>query len=1018
MYPRHKTYFIRCTIFSLVWLFTLSTLKAQVIQEEPYNRFQYHKFKWRSFHTEAYHIYFPYGYDSLASFVAGELPEAMERIKHRMVTTLLNTPNVIIYPSVSHLYESNIGLYDIERKTLPTFVMNGSRLAVFFNGSHDDIKAQLYEGLVRSIWEAQVNAGIEGQARGTDAIPSWFSEGAIRYFAHHWPVEAEDELRRSFADNDFQSWQQVIAYQPRLSGQAFCYFLADAFYEQSVQQLFAQLKRKKDLRRSIRLIAKRELDSLYILCLDYYKKRFSSFEQESTDTALQALSIAHKKGVVTRILPGHDQENIAYIVSRNNKRKLYNYNIASATAEHISTYALPPWINDYKKDNYPVITWDSRKQLFVTQPLKKQVTIQQYTASGARTLKDYIAGIDGITNLQSGGRNTYILSGYRKGQSDIVTYEAGRERYQPVTNDGYDDTYIADDLMEQYFFRSSRHIEGDTTDILAQGIYTAQGLSVKKVVADTLPYVHWDNLQTISNSEVLATHTRYGIKRWAIVKTDGSITDLGLYSLARHSQPQNSIATFRKDRDSIYIATQPFESWIEQHQSDTRTSPWLQDYDKRAAQRAKEDSLLREARKNDQYSFLKDILIPKDAAEQKEAMEDSIANSLLFNPKKVKPYILQLHSAYFSATANNDYFINRYQPYLNYQGQFKFPELGAMLQAGFTDLFENHHIGIGYRVPTATEGSDFFISYKNTAKNLDWGLTYFRKVETVQADAQRMWVNERGKTYPNLTKVKTHYYQLSLSYPITYYLSVGFDQAFRNDRTIFLATDNYSLPFEDIKSLWSISTLSIRQYSLRPTIPLLQKGYAAKAYIDGFKAFSQNGEALYGVNAAMQYHLPVYRYITLVAQAKAGHSGGGSHILYNVAGADNNVTVKVDSTVHFPQAAPYSFQTLITPLRGYRQNTLYGNQYAALNADIYFPLFQTLIPIGTPLSFINNLQPGIFTDLATAGETWRKPSLKKGWYWSYGLSARSTLAGYTIRFDLAWPGRFAQKPLFYFSLKT
>lgn len=34
----------------------------------------------------------------------------------------------------------------------------------------------------------------------------------------------------------------------------------------------------------------------------------------------------------------------------------------------------------------------------------------------------------------------------------------------------------------------------------------------------------------------------------------------------------------------------------------------------------------------------------------------------------------------------------------------------------------------------------------------------------------------------------------------------------------------------------------------------------------------------------------------------------------------------------------------------------------------------------------------------------------------HGLSARSKLAGYPIRFDIAWPGRFNKKPLFYFSL--
>ena len=127
------------------------------------------------------------------------------------------------------------------------------------------------------------------------------------------------------------------------------------------------------------------------------------------------------------------------------------------------------------------------------------------------------------------------------------------------------------------------------------------------------------------------------------------------------------------------------------------------------------------------------------------------------------------------------------------------------------------------------------------------------------------------------------------------------------------------------------------------------------------------------------------------------------------------MTGRVDSTVHFAQEAPYAFQTLITPLRGHLQNTVYGDQYLLYNTDVYFPLFQSLIPVETPLSFINNLQPGLFADIAFAKEGWVK-SVKGKSVWSYGLSVRSTLAGYPIRFDMAWPGTFGKKPVWYLSL--
>src|SRR6185312_12507609 len=118
------------------------------------------------------------------------------------------------------------------------------------------------------------------------------------------------------------------------------------------------------------------------------------------------------------------------------------------------------------------------------------------------------------------------------------------------------------------------------------------------------------------------------------------------------------------------------------------------------------------------------------------------------------------------------------------------------------------HFSVGYRIPAATEGSLLFVNYLNTAGKIDWGLTYLRDVESLQPDNDSGWVDENGRQYPGNAKIKTHYYEISLHNPIDYDISLGLRTAVRDDRTIFLATDKYSLDFEDIKSVWSITTLS------------------------------------------------------------------------------------------------------------------------------------------------------------------------------------------------------------------
>ena len=219
-----------------------------------------------------------------------------------------------------------------------------------------------------------------------------------------------------------------------------------------------------------------------------------------------------------------------------------------------------------------------------------------------------------------------------------------------------------------------------------------------------------------------------------------------------------------------------------------------------------------------------------------------------------------------------------------------------MAQGGFSDLFENHHFTIAYRIPAGTEGSDFFVKYRNTAKRLDWGLTYFRKVESLQPDPKRNWVDDEGRLYPNTAKVKTNYYEVSLHYPLSWYSSLNFTTALRNDRTIFLATETYSLKFAPLQSNWSISSLSYEINKLRPTLPLLYKGFSAKATIDLFKGFSQKEQALTGSTLQLAYHQPLHKYITLVTRLQAGYSGGDARVLYNLGGVDNNLSPRVDSS--------------------------------------------------------------------------------------------------------------------------
>lgn len=1007
-----------------------------------YNRFQYHNYIWQVFHTDAFHIYFPRGYDSLCSFTARELPGIMVLLKQRMFTEPDKALHIILYPSTDQLYETNIGSGEGRNYTMPTVVLKGNRIVAAYDGSYEHLKQQLAEALTRSIWEEQFDKGIGDQLKTAltdDKIPLWCREGMISYFANGWAIEQEDLLKRTFTENNFSSWHEVLSYQPRLSGIAFCYYLTRNYYPQAVSQLYQQLKKKRDLNRAIRLVTKKNLQQTLEACFAFYRERFrienNKNKEEAVNEQVTALSIKnkalitikHSKGIVKAMEVNSDGTYIAYTIHYNRQRSVYVSDVQTKKAVKLKSYKLPPWYDDLSKDIYPLIKWtEDKNDLSVIYPEKGRIVLRTFSTTGNELAERTLKHIDGIKDLNGYDDNSRLLAAYRKGQTDIIIYDPHKEKYKAVTNDEDDDSEpVLDKTMGNVLFSSIRRLKKNNYDpsvdkdslYRVQGIFNSDHLK-QPIVSDTLRYVHWRKPVMLNNGNLLVTHTLHGSVQFALITPTGSVTSLTDYHPYSYSSKTNRLHFYKSSLDSIYITTADANGWItnERTKASDAISPWLKDYLADADKRAKEDSILKAARANNEPGFLEGVLKPRNSKELAQQRKDSIYRSLQYDAERIEPYVLQLHSAYFTARVNNDYFINKYQPYHNYQGQFKFPEVGGMVQGGFTDLLENHHFNMGYRLPAGTEGSDFFVFYQNTKKSTDWGINYFRKVESLQPDPKRDWKDENGNTYPNLAKVKTHYYELSFHHPLSYYTSIDFTTAIRKDRTIFLATEKYSLNFAPLKSLWSINTLSYTYNKLLPTLPMLCKGFSGKVMLDVFAGLQGlANDAVYGASIDLQYHQPVYKYITAVAGLKAGHSGGQQKILYNMGGVDNNLTVRTDTTVHFNQTAPYAFQSLITPLRGFQQNSLYGNQYALLNMDVYFPVFQSLAPIETNFSSVNNLQLGLFSDVAYAKETWQLSPAGRSEV-SYGFSIRTVLAGYLIRGDIALPNETRKKVLWYLSI--
>ncbi|WP_433903259.1 hypothetical protein [Sphingobacterium puteale] len=978
-------------VLLLVALFCLYKTYAQV-PVVHYNRFQYRSYKWKVLPVSAFRIFYPRGYDSMASFASMQLPRIIETVKKEMGVPVKSVPNIVLYPAIDQLYTSNIGLNGQGDLPFPTIYLKGSRLTLAFDGSYEHFGQQLALAWARLSWEEQFQDDLEEQALSKrQLMPAWFREGAIAFFARGWRLTDEDAWLGLQGNTANPDWTSLSTADPQLAGQAFCYFLSRRYRPDAARQLVFQLRKGKSLSRAVRLVVKRPLDTLTQQCLGFFQERMMP-AAPATDTLRGYLLRLHRDSRLHALVYSADGTQVAYITEKEHKRRLYITTLSQLQQQQqvkpVQRYLLPPWMSGHQADPYPLLHWsETAKQWYVVQPEQGLVQVKRYGAGGAYIDRHKLYGVDGVSALLDWSRDQWLMAAYRRAKSDIVLYNAGSLRFSPLTDDGEDNTEPALDAAHtQLLYRSGYP---------ADSLYHADSI--------TKPYGIYSKIITGSKGNAKqpdrllwrdTAYITFHDPQWLndnSIRLQQSITGAMLEDFLRPGQ-----------------AVMP--------KAGTDIRPWLRDYLEEQRKRDSLAALEQRWKKEDESSFLGGVLKGRDNKGAASRQRDSLLRALAYTPAKVRPYVLQLFSAYFSARINNDYYINRLQPYQGYLGSFKFPEVGAMVNGGFSDLFENHHFNIGYRMPAGTEGSDFFFRYENTAKRLDWHVLFFRKVESLQPDPQRDWKDELGRPYPQMAKVKTHYYELGVQYPLHYDWSIGFTAAARRDRTVFLASDRYSLNFEALQQWWSINTFTVSANKLHALIPFLYKGWDARLLTDVMVSTGKQATLLYATALRFSYHQPLFRDINFVLRGNVGHSGGQSRVLYNFGGVDNNVVPRTDTSVRFVQEAPYAFQTLVTPFRGYRQNSLYGSSYVLFNADLYVPLFSKLIPLRTGFSALNNLQLGIFTDFAATARKQDYLPVAPTHLQSFGCSARTMLAGYPIRFDLAWPQQgFSAPPVWYLS---
>ncbi len=341
------------------------------------------------------------------------------------------------------------------------------------------------------------------------------------------------------------------------------------------------------------------------------------------------------------------------------------------------------------------------------------------------------------------------------------------------------------------------------------------------------------------------------------------------------------------------------------------------------------------------------------------------------------------------------------------------PGLNAFFKVSMSDLFEDYRISGGMRFSLDLNTNEYYLSYEDRMKNIDKQLVLHRQA----------LLNVAGNN--SLVKIFTHDVKYILKYPFSEVASLRGTISYRNDRTVYLATNDNTLPKENTQENWTfLKTEYVFDNSLKKGLNLYN-GARAKIFGEYYRQIDKSKTDFFVVGFDARYYQKIHRDLILATRFAASSSFGNKKLIYYMGGVDNWFGPRFDNTTNIATDQNYAYQTLATNMRGFFQNIRNGNSFAVANTELRFPLFKYFSKRPIRSDFLQNFQVIAFGDLGTAWTGYSPYSDKNSLNTTvigsaqtpliitlntqhnpivggYGWGVRSRIFGYFVRIDKAW----------------
>lgn len=902
------------------------------------------------------------------------------------------------------------------------------------------------------------------QSNSLFTVPDWFISGVAAYIAYGWSAEMDDFVRNFLVDNTAKNIDKLEGKEAELAGQSIWNFISEKYGRINISNTLNLTRIIRNEEKSITNTLGIPFKAFLSEYRYFYINDYTDMKTEEPSKKNQ-LSKPWQSGLdyFSKISPNGDF--LAYSINNRGRFKIKLREISTGKEKTIFKGGQRR-LEEFEDTFAPAMDWGDSTTLGIVSYERGVNFLYLYDPYTNKFQKRDLRRFDQVNQIDiyPNGK-TAVVSANINAQSDLFLISTGRPNIRRLTNDVFDDLHPAfipetkrivfssnrnqDSISTEYTYEDIAknfnlfELDIDQPDILNQ-LTKDFGHSSKLVIPDSTTIFY------VSDKSGIFNLYRFDLQK----KTSKQITSYGSgihnfdirpelnYFSVVLDQNGDQNFYFRKDFDANEAKFLP--STLRKQVQLSRKLNNIAPIKKQSTGRSNQvdlDNPNKNFKQDSSISSLQKKLNEEDLSTTKLDADNFEFEEQQFAQEKEESSLLKNLSKLRNTASLMGPF--DYEPAFttnNVTASWKIdPLIGLSMYSRYqmNDLRENNKFYGGFDVSLQDfKSGSIFGEYQYLERLVDYSVRFEREVYATKLDDRFT-----DQTYALNNFSFGGAFPFSNNSRISVKPHIIYQQYVESSFNVLTQSNN--LAKNPLQNDWLFGGKIEYIYDNSEPLGLnMRQGLRGKIAFENYTGGFNAGESFSKLYVDIRNYQKVFREITFASRLYAGGFFGQNSPYYMLGGVDNWVFRRVNDPAPGAELTPEEnplaltsaespitnsnilFHEFVTGLRGFQLNEFSGKNVVLLSNELRFPIFRVLSNNAMSSNFARNFQLIGFYDIGTAwlgGSPWDQDNsinrqnietdnfkavirnYKNPWLSSLGLGLRTTILGYYVRLDYAYP---------------